>query len=134
LGVDERGDRRITAQFVQAAAAAWPDAACWDAERGADLRIRRGRVAGERGDELLAAAGKTGERVAQRGVPVSCLRLLVGYWRLLVGDALSVQHVPGGLRSARCAQGAGAFGAGRGGQPVSRRNRSPAHSRGGDCR
>ena len=57
VGVDQGSNYWIAAQFFQAAAAAWPDAADRDAQLGADLGIRRGRVFGEQGDQLLAAAG-----------------------------------------------------------------------------
>jgi predicted ATPase/DNA-binding CsgD family transcriptional regulator len=46
-GVDQCGDGWVTAQLVQAAAAARPDAADRDAQPGTDLRIRQRRIVNE---------------------------------------------------------------------------------------
>jgi len=54
LGVDQGGDRRIAAQLLHAAAAAGPDAPDGDAQPGADLGVREGRVFEEQGDQPLA--------------------------------------------------------------------------------
>ena len=61
FGVDQRCEGRVTAQPVQAAAASRPDAADWDAQAGADLRVRCRRVLGEQGDQLLVARGQLQE-------------------------------------------------------------------------
>jgi hypothetical protein len=70
VGVDQGSDRRIAAQLVQAAAAAWPDASDRDAQPGADLGVRHGRVFGEQGDQPLAPGSQPGERLAERRVPL----------------------------------------------------------------
>jgi len=72
---------------------------------------------------VLAAAGKAGERLAQRGVLLGRQQFLLGRRGLRVRDALSVRHVPGRLRLPRCAPGPGAFPAGGGGQPAGQRGR-----------
>ena len=64
VGVDQRGDGRVAAQLGQAAAPVRADAAGRDAQPGADLGIRHGRVLGEQGDQLLAAGRQVRERLA----------------------------------------------------------------------
>ena len=66
VGVDQRGDGRVMAELVQAAAAARADASDRNAQLGADLGVRYGRVCDEQGDQLLAARGQIRERLAQR--------------------------------------------------------------------
>ncbi len=80
----------MTAQPVQAAAASGPDAADWDAQAGADLRVRCRRVLGEQGDQLLVARGQLQERLVQRGVALGRQQLLLGRSGLLVRDVLDV--------------------------------------------
>jgi hypothetical protein len=58
VGVEQSGDRRIAAQPVQAAAAAWPDAPDRDAQPSADLGVRHGWILHEHGDQPLAAWGR----------------------------------------------------------------------------
>src|SRR2546429_4333948 len=70
VGVDQRGEGRVAAQLVQAAAAARPDAAGRDAQPGADLRIRQRRIFDEQGEQMLAARGQLPERLTQGRVPL----------------------------------------------------------------
>jgi hypothetical protein len=94
-GVDQRGDGRVTAQPVQAAGAARPDAADSDAQLGTDLRIGHGRVFDQQGDQLPTAGGQVGERLAQRDMALGRQHLLLGCPGVFIGEEVGVQHRPG---------------------------------------
>jgi len=50
FSVDQSRYCRVAAQLIQAAAAAWPNAPDWDAQRGADLGVWDGGVFGQQGE------------------------------------------------------------------------------------
>jgi hypothetical protein len=56
----------VAAQLVQASAAGGPDAPDGDAEAGADLGVGQRRVLDQQREQLLAAGGQAGKRLAQR--------------------------------------------------------------------
>ena len=121
-GVDQRGDGRVTAQLVQAAAAGRADAPGSDAQPGADLGVRLGRVGEsmaisrwQQEGRCLSASRSAALRSAASS---SCSAITARSSGMLLG----VQHVPGCLRSAR-AQTPGAFSPGRGGEPAGKRSR-----------
>jgi hypothetical protein len=99
--VDQRGDGRVAAQLVQAAAACRSDTADRDAQPGADLGIWHRWVFDEHGNQLLAGRGQVGERLAQCRVALRHQQLLLSRPGLLVGDVLGAEQLPGRLRSAR---------------------------------
>src|SRR6185437_14973029 len=103
------GDGRVAVQFVQAAAAAGPDAADRDAQPGADLGVGHRRVFDEQGDQLLAAWRQVAERFAQRSVALGDEQLLLGHSGLYVGDVLDLWRKRGGPRAACRTHGPGAF-------------------------
>ena len=90
VGVEQSGDRRIAAQPVQAAAAAWPDAPDRDAQPRADLGVRHGWILHEHGDQPLATWGQAGKRLVQRCMPLARQQLLLGHFGLLAGDVPGV--------------------------------------------
>ena len=100
FGVGERGDGRVPAQFVQAAAAGGADAADRDAEPGADLGVRQGRVGGQQGDQPLAVRGEdrsnASRSAACRSAASSSCSAVAA---CSSGRVLGVQVVPGGQRS-----------------------------------
>jgi hypothetical protein len=113
--VDQRCDGRVAAQLVQAAAAVGANAADRDAEPDIDLGIRRGRILGEQGDQLLAAGWQLRERLAQGCVALGREQLLLGRLGVIVRDALGVRRIAGIACSRRGAQDAVAFPPGRDG-------------------
>jgi hypothetical protein len=86
----------VATQLGQAAAAAGPDAAGRDAELGADLGVRQGRILGQQGDQLLAGRRQRGERLAQRRVPLRGDQLVVSQGGLAVEDVLGIEHLAAG--------------------------------------
>jgi hypothetical protein len=96
LDVAPTGDheRFLVAQPLQAAAAVRPDAPGWDAQLGADLGVRHGRVLDEQGDQPMTFWGQVGEGCAQCGVELRQKQLLLGYPGLPVGPPSAEQRRP----------------------------------------
>ena len=91
-----------------------------DAQLGADLGVREGRVFGEQGDQLLAAGRQTGERLTQRSAPLG-RQQTAGYPSPLVRDGLGVQQIPASLEVPALRAGPGRIPA-RSRWPASRRS------------
>jgi hypothetical protein len=123
LSIQQGGDGRVAAHLVQVAAAGRADAADGDAQLGADVGVRYGRVRDEHGDQLLAVRGQLGERLAQRRMALGRQQLLVGPAGPLVRKAVDVQRIPGRVRYVARAQDAEAFPPGGGGEPAGQRGR-----------
>ena len=65
------------------------------------------------------------ERFAQRGVALGRHQFLLDRPGLLVWDVAGVRHIPGAVRSVRCAQDPAAFPPGRGREPAGKCGRIP---------
>jgi hypothetical protein len=94
-------DRRIAAELVQAAAAGRPGADDRDAQPGADLGVRHGRLVDEQGKQPLAARGQAAECLTQRRVTFRCKALLFGRPGLVAGFPPGAGEFPGNLQSIR---------------------------------
>jgi hypothetical protein len=121
--VDQGGDCRMAAEPGQAAAAGGPNAADRDAQPGADLGVRHGRVRDKQGNQLLAALRQIGECLAQRSVAFCQQQLILGPPALGVWDGRGIWHRAGSARIPCCARGPAAFVPGRGGEPAPKRGR-----------
>src|SRR5215813_4431127 len=123
FGVDQGGDRRVVSQLLYAAAAAGPDAPDGDAQPGADLGVRHGRVFEEHGDQALARGWQAGEGLAEGRVALREEQLIFRRPGLLVRDALDVRCILRSLLVPRSPQGPQAFPPSGGDEPARKRGR-----------
>jgi hypothetical protein len=123
VGVDQGSYCRIVTQHLQEAGAVRPDALDWDAQRDADLGVRRGRLRDEQGEQLLAGRGQVAERRAQRRVALGHKQFLLGCPDLPGRDVPGVQGLPASVRSVRGASDTPAFLLSDGGEPAGDRGR-----------